>query len=210
MGTVDKGKDAGERVIAPTRRPDGSLRKEIRIRAGYTPQDEVAIYQSKAALSRKGTDVPPGYDPESAVKPKSKAAKKNEKRKEKKQASRATSSTTDSSGGDVEAVDASQGFIASNDANILAEQLGSLKVVSPAPLELQQEEVKSEDTSVTVDLEKRIRAIKKKIRLAEAKQQASVSSAGAQSVEQVERLAKLQTWQQEVQDLEALLASVPL
>jgi hypothetical protein len=50
MGTVDKGKDAGERVIAPTRRPDGSLRKEIRIRAGYTPQDEVAIYQSKAAL----------------------------------------------------------------------------------------------------------------------------------------------------------------
>jgi hypothetical protein len=88
--------------------------------------------------------------------------------------------------------------------------LGSLKVVSPAPLELQQEEVKSEDTSVTVDLEKRIRAIKKKIRLAEAKQQASVSSAGAQSVEQVERLAKLQTWQQEVQDLEALLASVPL
>jgi hypothetical protein len=46
--------------------------------------------------------------------------------------------------------------------------------------------------------------------LAEAKQQASVSSAGAQSVEQVERLAKLETWQQEVQDLEALLASVPL
>jgi partner of Y14 and mago protein len=49
-GTVDKGKDVGQRVIAPTRRPDGSLRKEIRIRAGYTPQDEVAIYQSKAAL----------------------------------------------------------------------------------------------------------------------------------------------------------------
>jgi hypothetical protein len=65
----------------------------------------------------------------------------------------------------VEAVDASQGFIASNDANILAEQLGSLKVVSPAPLELQREEVKSEDTSVTVDLEKRIRAIKKKVRI---------------------------------------------
>jgi hypothetical protein len=40
----------GERVIAPTRRPDGTLRKEIRIRAGYVPQDEVAIYQSKGAL----------------------------------------------------------------------------------------------------------------------------------------------------------------
>lgn len=65
----------------------------------------------------------------------------------------------------MEAVDASLGFIASNDANSLADQLGSLKVVSPAPIELQQEEVKSEDTSVTVDLEKRIRAIKKKVRI---------------------------------------------
>jgi partner of Y14 and mago protein len=40
----------GERIIAPTRRPDGSLRKPIRIRAGYVPQEEVAIYQSKGAL----------------------------------------------------------------------------------------------------------------------------------------------------------------
>lgn len=39
----------GERIIAPTRRPDGTLRKAIRIRAGYVPQEEVAIYQSKGA-----------------------------------------------------------------------------------------------------------------------------------------------------------------
>ena len=40
----------GERILAPTRRPDGTFRKPIRIRAGYTPQEEVAIYQPKAAL----------------------------------------------------------------------------------------------------------------------------------------------------------------
>lgn len=40
----------GERILAPTRRPDGTLRKPIRIRAGYVPQDEVAIYQSKGSL----------------------------------------------------------------------------------------------------------------------------------------------------------------
>jgi len=82
----------GERIIAPTRRPDGTLRKAIRIRAGYVPQEEVAIYQSKGALvshrlllqaspsaaflfdfvflsgssaqmRKSGPDVPPGYDP---------------------------------------------------------------------------------------------------------------------------------------------------
>ncbi|XP_039786827.1 partner of Y14 and mago-like isoform X2 [Panicum virgatum] len=80
----------GERIIAPTRRPDGTLRKAIRIRAGYVPQEEVAIYQSKGALMRKsGPDVPPGYDPALAVdaKPKTKAAKRNERRKEKRQQS---------------------------------------------------------------------------------------------------------------------------
>lgn len=41
---------SGERILAPTRRPDGTLRKAVRIRAGYVPQDEVAIYQSRGAL----------------------------------------------------------------------------------------------------------------------------------------------------------------
>lgn len=40
----------GVRILAPTRRPDGTLRKPIRIRPGYSPQDEVAVYQSKGAL----------------------------------------------------------------------------------------------------------------------------------------------------------------
>ncbi|XP_042488204.1 partner of Y14 and mago-like, partial [Macadamia integrifolia] len=78
----------GERLVAPTRRPDGTLRKPIRIRAGYVPQDEVAIYQSKGALLRKGLDtpeVPPGYDPVLDAKPKSKSARRNEKKKEKKE-----------------------------------------------------------------------------------------------------------------------------
>lgn len=47
---LEKTLKQGERLVGPTRRPDGTLRKPIRIRAGYTPQEEVAIYQSKGTL----------------------------------------------------------------------------------------------------------------------------------------------------------------
>lgn len=49
VADLSKNLKEGERIVAPTRRPDGTLRKPIRIRAGYVPQDEVAIYQSKGA-----------------------------------------------------------------------------------------------------------------------------------------------------------------
>lgn len=41
--------EAGERVIAGSRRPDGTLRKERRVRAGYVAQDEQAVYVSRGA-----------------------------------------------------------------------------------------------------------------------------------------------------------------
>jgi partner of Y14 and mago protein len=50
MADLSKTLEEGERIVTPSRRPDGTLRKPIRIRAGYTPQDEVAVYQSKGAL----------------------------------------------------------------------------------------------------------------------------------------------------------------
>lgn len=48
----------GDRIIPGTRRPDGTVRKERRIRLGYTPQDEVVTYQSKGTVVRHTAPVP--------------------------------------------------------------------------------------------------------------------------------------------------------
>ena len=36
--------ERGEKVIAPTLRPDGSVRKERRVRSGFVPQEEMPRY----------------------------------------------------------------------------------------------------------------------------------------------------------------------
>lgn len=42
--------DDGERVISGTRRPDGTYRKDVKVRAGYVPQDEQPVYVPRGAL----------------------------------------------------------------------------------------------------------------------------------------------------------------
>jgi hypothetical protein len=42
--------EEGDRVIQGSRRPDGSYRKDVRVRAGYVPQDEQPVYVPRGAL----------------------------------------------------------------------------------------------------------------------------------------------------------------
>lgn len=44
--------DSGEKVLPGSRRPDGTVRKERKIRAGYVPQDEQPVYQSVGVMVR--------------------------------------------------------------------------------------------------------------------------------------------------------------
>ncbi|KAI3707867.1 hypothetical protein L2E82_36758 [Cichorium intybus] len=192
----------GERILAPTRRPDGTLRKPIRIRAGYVPQDEVAIYKSKGALLKKEMEsletVPPGYDPELDVvsKPKSKAAKRNERKKEKRlQASidkgKSEASSTDGVDQALEPLES------------IVSQINDITIsVSTPPLN-------STDSSGTgdhvPDIDKKIRAIKKKIRLTEGQQQKTGNDL---KPEQQEKVAKLDDWRKELKLLEDKKASM--
>lgn len=78
----------GESVIPSSVRADGSVRKEIRVKAGYKPPEDVEVYKNRTAESWKnrGKGGVPGaahvVDGEEKVAPSSAAASKNAKRRE--------------------------------------------------------------------------------------------------------------------------------
>jgi partner of Y14 and mago protein len=86
-----------DRVVPESRRADGSVRKERKIRPGFTPQEDVARFRSVRQQAVDSRALPkghiPGWVPPGAPAPEkkevqSKSAKKNEKRKEKRKEKR--------------------------------------------------------------------------------------------------------------------------
>ncbi|KAI0723402.1 hypothetical protein C8Q76DRAFT_722735 [Earliella scabrosa] len=85
-----------ERVIPESKRPDGSMRKQIKIRPGYTPQEDVRRFRGTRQAQMDANSLPKGHiigwtppAQTAAAAPASKAGmskaqKKNEKRKEKR------------------------------------------------------------------------------------------------------------------------------
>ncbi|PFH51451.1 hypothetical protein AMATHDRAFT_74995 [Amanita thiersii Skay4041] len=84
-----------ERVVPESRRPDGSIRKQRKIRPGFTPQEDIRRFRGTKQAQMDANTLPKGHvigwvPPSSTTsttasgKPMSKSAKKNAKRKEKR------------------------------------------------------------------------------------------------------------------------------
>lgn len=192
---------SGERILAPTRRPDGTLRKPVRIRAGYVPQDEVAIYQSRGALWKKEMasmqEMPPGYDPASEPKPKTKSAKRNERKKEKRQQA-ALDKSKMSENDDISTGDSNN--VAEPEESI-AYQMNALAISqTPSVVTPPKSTESSTPANDVQDIDKKIRALKKKIRLTEAQQQKTADK--AMTPELLEKVSKLEDWRKELKLLE--------
>lgn len=79
--------ETGERHIPSSTRADGSVRKEIRVRPGYRPPEDVEIYKNRTAegFRNRGKGVVPGAEglkDESETAKGGTAANKNAKRRE--------------------------------------------------------------------------------------------------------------------------------
>ncbi|TKX21798.1 hypothetical protein C1H76_6295 [Elsinoe australis] len=92
---ITESKD-GHRHIPSSVRADGSVRKEIRVRDGYRPPEDVEVYKNRSAESWKhrGNGGVPGAEVVGSA-PSSAVANKNAKRREARKKAAATSSADD-------------------------------------------------------------------------------------------------------------------
>lgn len=176
----------GERFIPSSVRADGTRRREIRVRPGYKPPEDVELYRNKAALAWKnrGQGGVPGAEgvktdtldssakSESNTNLTSAASNKNAKRREAKKKAKATEGE---SGGDgrrnIAEIDNWRSFAAGNGGDKKKTEDGAQKTAEKTT------EKTTEEAPVDLEAEneKKARNLKKKLRqardLREKKQQ---------------------------------------
>ncbi|KAK3058244.1 hypothetical protein LTR09_001322 [Extremus antarcticus] len=105
--------DTGESVIPSSTRPDGSVRKEIRVKPGYKPPEDVEVYKNRTAEAWKnrGKGGVPGAEAVVSESAGSAAANKNAKRREARKKASAAAADGKEDGGGVEGVGEANGGV---------------------------------------------------------------------------------------------------
>ncbi|CAL8470545.1 g10087 [Coccomyxa elongata] len=194
--------DDGERVIQGSRRPDGTYRKDVRVRAGYVPQDEQPVYVPRGALVQRSGPKVPGLDDadlEAAkASARSKAAKKNAQRKAKKAAEDAAAVDGVSNGMAAVRLGDSGGH---GGVQAASKSASSGSQAAAAAAKPPSQEATGGQPSAA---EKLLRALQKKMRQCEALQE-RVAKGEPLTQPEKEKLSKFPGWKEEAQQLEELI-----
>jgi partner of Y14 and mago len=192
----------GHAIIPSSVRPDGSTRKEIKVRPGYRPPEDQEKYRNRnvEARSNIGTGGIPGVEPASTPVKTAEEKNKNAKRREaarKKAATTAATSTDENQLSDTEVGEITNGV---QKTQLHASGTEKLKQAWRDPGKLATNNNVPSEVDEAAEREKKARNLKKKLR--QARELKEKKEGGGELLP--EQLAKVTKIQELIRDLDKL------